>query len=78
MNEIPPIPTVDYYLAINGERHGPFTTNQIEQKIVNGEINVKTLIWKKGLKQWTQIGEMDDFKHMFEDEGDCPPPIPTE
>ncbi len=78
VNEIPPIPTVDYYLAINGERHGPFTTNQIEQKIVNGEINVKTLIWKKGLKQWTQIGEMDDFKHMFEDEGDCPPPIPTE
>lgn len=75
-NEIPPIPTVDYYLAIDGKRLGPFTTYQIEAKKNGGEINANTLIWKKGLKQWIEISEMDDFKHLFENDESCPPPIP--
>lgn len=73
---VPPIPTVNYYLAIRGKQHGPYDANEIEQKIANDEITENTLIWKKGMKQWEKIGEFDDFKHLFKD--DCPPPIPTE
>ena len=75
-SEIPPIPNVDYYLAINGKRQGPFNQNAIEQKVDNGEITGNTLIWKKGLRQWEKLGDMEDFKHLFDD--NCPPPIPTE
>lgn len=78
VNEIPPIPTIDYYLAIKGKRKGPFSFDHIEQEITKGKIGENTLIWKRGLKQWIKIGEMDDFKHLFEDDDDCPPPIPTE
>ena len=74
-DEIPPIPTIDYYLAIEGKRQGPFGPDTIEQKISNGEITENTLIWKKGLKQWTKLGDMEDFQHLFDE--NCPPPIPT-
>lgn len=78
VDEIPPIPTINYYLAIKGERKGPFGYDYIEHEIANGKIGENTLIWKKGLKQWVKIGEMDEFKHLFEDDDNCPPPIPTE
>lgn len=75
---IPPIPTINYYLAIKGQQKGPFGFDYIEQEITNGKIGENTLIWKKGLKQWRKIGEMNEFKHFFGDDDDCPPPIPTE
>ena len=78
VDEIPPIPNVDYYLAIKGERKGPFGFKHIEQEIANGKIGENTLIWKKGLKQWIKIGEMDEFKHFFEEDDETPPPIPTD
>lgn len=74
-NEIPTIPTIDYYLAIDGKQQGPFSYDSIEQKISNGEINEKTLIWKKGLKQWIKLIDMEDFQGLFDN--NCPPPIPT-
>jgi membrane protease subunit (stomatin/prohibitin family) len=75
-DEIPPILTTDYYLAIDGKRQGPFDPDTIAQKISNNEITENTLIWKKGLKQWIKLGAMDDFQHLFDE--NCPPPIPTE
>ena len=76
ISNIPPIPTIDYYLAISGQRHGPFPLETIEQKINNGEITENTLAWKEGLRQWVKIGGMDEFQHLFNN--NCPPPIPTE
>ena len=74
--EIPPIPTViEYYLAINGQRQGTFVSDIVEQKFRNGEINGNTLVWKKGLKQWVKLDEMEDFQYLFDD--NCPPPIPN-
>lgn len=73
-DEIPPIPTIDYYLAISGKRQGPFNNETIEGKISDGQIDENTLIWKKGLKQWIKLGDMEDFQHLFRD--NCPPPIP--
>lgn len=71
---IPPIPTVDYYLAISGKRHGPYSIGTVERKISDGEIDDKTLVWKKRMKTWVKITEMEDFRHLFDE--NCPPPIP--
>ena len=75
-SEIPPIPYTDYYLAIRGERHGPFNSYEIEQNVVNGNITEDTLIWRKRLRKWVKLGDLDDFQHLFNN--DTPPPIPTE
>lgn len=75
-NVVPPILTIEYYLAIKGKQQGPFSQETIVKKIVKNEITNETLIWKKGLKQWVKIGDLTDFTHFFEE--DSPPPIPTE
>ena len=73
---IPPVPQiVEYYLAINGKQQGAFGADVIERKLGNGEITESTLIWRKGLKQWIKLSEIEDFQHLFD--GSCPPPIPT-
>lgn len=74
-DNIPPIPTIDYYLAIQGKREGPFKSEQIEQKYGHSEITKNTLIWKKGMKTWMKIVEIDDFRHLFDE--NCPPPLPV-
>lgn len=75
-DDVPPLPVVKYYLAINGKKEGPFTTEQVEQKYNGGEISASTLMWKKGMKNWEALSQVDDFRHLFDE--DCPPPIPNE
>lgn len=75
-SEIPPIPTVDYYLVIEGKRQGLYDEACIKEKFTNAEINGNTLVWKKGLKQWVKLNEMTNFQKFLDE--NCPPPIPTE
>ena len=74
-DNIPPIPSSEYYLAINGKRVGPLNAEQVEQKYIHNEITENTLVWKKGMKTWKKIVEIEDFQSMFD--GNCPPPLPV-
>ena len=72
----PPLPKATvYYLGINGKSVGPMDFDTVCQKYSVNEINADTLVWKKGLKSWIKISDMEDFKHLFENE--CPPPLPS-
>lgn len=71
---VPPIPNLDYYLAIEGKRQGPFDADAIKKKISDGSVTEMTLIWKKGMKEWVRLRAMDEFLHLLDD--GCPPPIP--
>ena len=70
----PPIPTVSYYLALNGQASGPFDLSSLTQMISNGVLMMDTLVWKTGMAQWTKAGETSDLKNLFP----VMPPIPTE
>ncbi|WP_290456050.1 SPFH domain-containing protein [Bacteroides acidifaciens] len=72
---IPPIPKTKYYLAIDGTKEGPLDKDVIDNRIISGEIEHDTLIWKKGMKTWIDISKIEDFKKYFEE--DCPPPLPV-
>jgi membrane protease subunit (stomatin/prohibitin family) len=70
----PPLPTqkiVKYYVAIDGESKGPFKLEEIEKMIVDGVIKRDTLMWKKGLDNWTKAEEL--IKEQF---NQVPPPLP--
>lgn len=69
-DEIPPLPDIKYYLAIGGQRQGPFSREDIERKIADNEINEATTAWKVGMKNWMNLGEMTDFQNIF---NNCPP-----
>lgn len=72
--EIPQIPSMIYYLVIGGKRQGPMDFAAVESKIVSGEANENTLLWKKGMNEWAKISTVANFTHLFD--GECPPPLP--
>lgn len=58
-----------YYVAIDGEKQGPFSISEL-QKI---DLNKKTLVWYSGLDDWVDAEEIDELTHLM---NDVPPPIP--
>lgn len=70
---IPPIPQKQYYLAIQGQQQGPYTSEQIGGLIRNKVITLDTLIWEDGMQNWAPISTLAEFKSNF---NQVPPPIP--
>ena len=69
----PPIPTVAYHVAINGQATGPFDLSVLAQKATTGQLAADSLVWKTGMAQWARAGMVDELKELFEN---VMPPIP--
>ena len=65
----PPIPTVAYHVAINGQAAGPFDMSVLQQMASNGQLTASTLVWKSGMAQWAAAGSVAELQTLF-------PPIP--
>jgi hypothetical protein len=52
----PPVPTNGYMVSMNREQHGPFTSGELQQMILRGQINLTTLIWRQGMSDWQPAG----------------------
>jgi membrane protease subunit (stomatin/prohibitin family) len=69
----PPLPNqvVQYYVAIDGVQQGPFSLEQIQTHITNGEIAKETLIWTQGMQNWEEASSVLT-QHFTQ----TPPPLP--
>jgi TM2 domain-containing membrane protein YozV len=45
-----------YYLAINGQRTGPYEAQDVQQMLRQGAIGDETLFWKDGMLDWETVG----------------------
>jgi len=70
----PPIPTSLYNVAVNGQATGPYDVFTLSQMAIKNEITGNSLVWKKGMKDWTKASLVDELKDIFEEM----PPIPNE
>ena len=64
-----------YFLAINGSQYGPFSFDDVLQKINSHQIDATTLVWTATMSQWCTLSECADFSNLF---SNCPPPIPKQ
>ena len=69
----PPIPTVAYNVAVNGQPTGPFDLNVLKQMVTTGQFTVDSLVWKQGMAQWQKAGTIEELKEVFTN---AMPPIP--
>lgn len=69
----PPIPTVAYHVAVNGQATGPFDISVLAQMATAGQLTADSLVWKNGMAQWAKAGTVDELKNLFV----TMPPIPT-
>ena len=70
----PPIPTVAYHVAINGQAAGPFDMTSLTQMAANGQLTGDSLVWKNGMVHWEKAIAVDELKGLFS----TMPPIPEE
>ena len=70
----PPIPTVAYYVAINGQAQGPFDINSLTQMVLSGQFNAESLVWKSGMTEWVRSDTIDELKPVL---ANIIPPIPN-
>lgn len=69
----PPIPTMAYHVAVNGQAAGPYDMSSITQMVSDGQLTADSLVWKNGMAQWEKAGTIDELKNLFL----IIPPIPT-
>ena len=80
MNTPPPMPTIQYYVGVNGQQIGPFTVPQLTQLVQNGQLTPQSLVWKQGMAGWEQAGNIAELATLFAPPmpgtGATPPPMP--
>jgi membrane protease subunit (stomatin/prohibitin family) len=69
----PPIPTVAYNVAVNGQPAGPFDLNVLKQMVTTGQLTTESLVWKAGMTEWQKAGTIVELKEIFTN---AMPPIP--
>lgn len=70
----PPIPTIAYHVAVNGQAQGAFPLEVLKQMQQNGQLTKETLVWKQGMANWEKASNVVDLQGLFVDV----PPIPSE
>lgn len=63
----PPPVLTQWYISRNGQRLGPFDSNQLAQQ----GLTAQTHVWKAGFDTWKQVAEVPELLSML---GSVPPP----
>ena len=71
----PPIPTIAYHVAVNGQAAGPYDISTLAQMATTGQLTTDSLVWKNGMAQWAKAGSVDELKNLFDN---IMPPIPPQ
>ena len=61
----PPIPTLNYYIAVNGQPEGPYGIDKLSEMKKDGLLTAESLVWKEGMDNWQAAGDNDDLKSLF-------------
>lgn len=70
MNTPPPVPTISFMVATNGQQSGPYNMQQLQQLAQNGQLTSQTYVWKQGMANWTPAGQVPELVNLF------PPAVP--
>ena len=72
----PPPPVTQYLLSVNGQQAGPFNMQQLQQMVMNGQLQSNTFVWKQGMPNWVEAGQVMELQSLFNSMPPPPPPLP--
>lgn len=59
----------EYYILNGSEQQGPYTIDQLR-----GRVTPQTYVWREGLPDWIQAGDLPELSGLLVPEGAVPPP----
>ena len=71
----PPIPTIAYHLAVNGQATGPYDLTTLTQMAIAGSFTKQSLVWKQGMATWVAAETVQELQTVF---AAVPPAPPVE
>lgn len=69
----PPVPTVAYHVAANGQASGPFDLTSLKQMAALGQLTNDSLVWKSGMSDWAKASTVEELRNIL---NNVMPPIP--
>ncbi|MBK9538809.1 MAG: SPFH domain-containing protein [Flavobacteriales bacterium] len=76
-NTPPPPPSVAYMVAVGGKQAGPYTMEQLKQFVAAQEFTKQTHVWKQGMENWQEAGNVQELAPLFNSGMPPPPPPPA-
>jgi hypothetical protein len=70
----PPPPLTQYLISVNGQQSGPFNIPQLQQMAVSSQLQTSTFVWKQGMPNWVEAGQVLELQNLF---NAVPPPPPA-
>ncbi len=55
----------EWYLAIDGKAHGPYTEASVRQKMLNKEVTKDTLVWCVGMTTWATAEQTPELLKLY-------------
>ncbi|MBK8014766.1 MAG: zinc-ribbon domain-containing protein [Deltaproteobacteria bacterium] len=70
---------IEWYVAIDGQQHGPFAFGEVVRRIKAREIAGRHYAWHEGMENWQRIRDLADLSVHLTEVGPRrgPPPPPT-
>ncbi len=70
----PPPPSEAWYVAVNGQSNGPFTSEQMRAGIARGEVNGQSMVWMAGMAGWSPASAVPALASALGATNPPPPP----
>jgi uncharacterized protein (TIGR00266 family) len=68
----------NWYIAIGGQQQGPFTTEEVVEKIRSGSVGRDAHVFAQGMANWEPISSRAEFSQAFGGAAPSPtPPVPS-
>ena len=69
----PPLPGAQtFHVDMGGQSQGPFTVDQIQSGVANGQVLPTSLVWAAGMAGWIAASTVPALQALFQ----APPPLP--
>jgi len=63
--QAPTQPKEVWYIAVGRERRGPYPQKDIVDMLEGGVIGPETFVWKKGMKDWARLGDVQELAGLL-------------
>lgn len=65
--------TMQIYLARNNQQAGPYSLDQVNQMLANGQVVLSDLAWHEGMPEWKILGDLTAGKQFYQPVGYATP-----
>lgn len=62
---VPVPPSKEYWVAVNGQKFGPYNMQQMKDMAQNGQINASMLVWAQDMPQWEVARSVPEVAALF-------------